>query len=161
VSESTLNTLLRGIARTEIVSPSESDRLWAARRGFFFKPATGYGSRAAYRGDKLTRRVWTEILGGHYVAQELVPPGERRIGPESSMKSDVRNYAYAGQALLLAARIYQGQTTNFRTAGGGFAPVLTTPAPADQPNISHSGRSSRSAPIASNTTPPARCEYRT
>jgi hypothetical protein len=129
VSESTLDTLLRGVARTEIVSASDFDRLWAARRGLFFKPATGYGSRAAYRGDKLTRRVWTEILGGQYVAQELVPPGERRTGPESRMKSDVRNYVYAGQVQLLAARIYQGQTTNFRSAGGGFAPVLTTPAP--------------------------------
>jgi hypothetical protein len=129
VRESTLDTLLRGIARTEIVSASDSDRLWAARRGLFFKPATGYGSRAAYRGDKLTRRVWADILSGRYVAQELVPPDERRIGPESSMKSDVRNYVYAGQVQLLAARIYQGQTTNFRTAGGGFAPVLTTPAP--------------------------------
>jgi hypothetical protein len=28
---------------------------------------------------------------------------------------------------LLAARLYQGQTTNMRTPGGGFAPVLTTP----------------------------------
>jgi hypothetical protein len=129
VRESTLDTLLRGIARTEIVSASDSDRLWAARRGLFFKPATGYGSRAAYRGDKLTRRVWSDILSGRYVAQGLVAPGERRIGPESSMKSDVRNYVYDGQVQLLAARIYQGQTTNFRTAGGGFAPVLTTPAP--------------------------------
>jgi hypothetical protein len=25
----------------------------------------------------------------------------------------------------VAARLYQGQTTNFRTAGGGFAPVFT------------------------------------
>jgi hypothetical protein len=133
VSESTLDTLLRGIARTEIVSASDSERLWAARRGLFFKPATGFGSKAAYRGDKLTRRVWTEILSGQYVAQELVPPGERRTGPESRMKSDVRNYAYAGQVQLLAARIYQGQTTNLRTAGGGFAPVLTTPASGDGP----------------------------
>jgi hypothetical protein len=132
VRESTLDTLLRGIARTEIVSALDSDRLWAARRGLFFKPATGYGSRAAYRGDKLTRRVWMDILGGRYVAQELVPPGERRVGPESSMKSDVRNYVYAGQVQLLAARIYQGQTTNLRTAGGGFAPVLTTSATDDE-----------------------------
>ena len=43
------------------------------------------------------------------------------------MKVDVRNYVYAGQVQLLAARLYQGQTTNFRTAGGGFAPVLTAP----------------------------------
>ena len=26
--------------------------------------------------------------------------------------------------LLAAARLYQGQTTNFRTPGGGFAPLL-------------------------------------
>jgi hypothetical protein len=32
---------------------------------------------------------------------------------------------------LLAARTYQGQTTNFRTEGGGFAPVLQVPARAD------------------------------
>ena len=161
VNQSTLDTLLLGVARTAIVSAADSDRLWAARRNLFFKPAAGYGSKAAYRGDKLTRRVWTEIVAGEYVAQELVPPGERRTGPASSMKSDVRNYVYDGQVQLLAARIYQGQTTNLRTAGGGFAPVLTTPASASQPNISHSGRSSRSAPIASNTAPPARCEYRT
>ena len=28
------------------------------------------------------------------------------------------------RVLLAAARLYQGQTTNFRTPGGGFAPVF-------------------------------------
>jgi hypothetical protein len=106
---------------------AEADRLWAARRRLFFKPAAGHGSRAAYRGEKLTRRVWGEILAGTYVAQDLVPPSERRIGPLASLKADVRNYVYDGQVQLLAARLYEGQTTNMRTAGGGFAPVLTTP----------------------------------
>jgi hypothetical protein len=33
-----------------------------ARRGqLFFKLATGFGSKAAYRGDKLTHRVWDQI----------------------------------------------------------------------------------------------------
>ena len=40
-------------------------------------------------------------------------------------KVDIRCYAYAGRVQLMAARLYQGQTTNFRTAGGGFAPVYT------------------------------------
>lgn len=120
-------TLLQGVARTEIVSPSAADRLWSARRKLFFKPALGYGSKAAYRGDKLTRRVWEEILAGEYVAQEFVTPGLRRMGPEQEMKVDVRNYVYAGKVQLLAARLYQGQTTNMRTPGGGFAPVLTAP----------------------------------
>jgi hypothetical protein len=127
VDPSVLETLLHGVACTELVTDSAAERLWAERRKFFFKPALGYGSKAAYRGDKLTKRVWGEILAGDYVAQDLVPPSERRIARESSMKLDVRNYVYAGKVQLLAARLYQGQTTNMRTAGGGFAPVLTTP----------------------------------
>jgi hypothetical protein len=39
-------------------------------------------------------------------------------------KVDVRFYTYDGELLIAAARLYQGQTTNFRTPGGGFAPVF-------------------------------------
>ena len=42
-----------------------------------------------------------------------------------TLKADIRCYAYAGQVKLVTARLYQGQTTNFRTPGGGFAPVFT------------------------------------
>ena len=123
VREATIETLLRGIPRTLPVS----EALWQERRALFFKPAAGHGSRAAYRGDKLTRRVWSEILKGEYVAQALVPPSERRLSADTAMKVDVRNYVYAGEVQMLAARLYQGQTTNMRTPGGGFAPVLTPP----------------------------------
>jgi hypothetical protein len=34
-------------------------------------------------------------------------------------------YVYDGTVQPTAARLYQGQTTTFRTAGGGFAPVFT------------------------------------
>jgi hypothetical protein len=127
VREAVIAALQRGIPRTQVVAAQDGERLWAGRRKLFFKPAAGHGSRAAYRGDKLTRRVWGEILAGSYVAQDLVPPGERRVSPDMSMKVDVRNYVYDGRVQLLAARLYQGQTTNMRTAGGGFAPVLTAP----------------------------------
>jgi len=123
------STLLSGIPRTQVVDPAHADRLWAARRGLFFKPAASYGSKAAYRGDKITRRVWEGILKGNYVAQEFVPPGERRIQDHQeplALKFDVRNYVYDGMVQFVAARMYQGQTTNFRTPGGGFAPVFTT-----------------------------------
>lgn len=118
--------LLAGIPATERVDPTHAERLWSERRHLFFKPATGFGSRAAYRGDKLTRRVWQEILAGDYVAQTIVAPGERVISNQSqlqTLKFDVRNYVYEGSVQWLAARLYQGQTTNFRTLGGGFAPV--------------------------------------
>ena len=93
----------------------------------FFKPAGGYGSRAVYRGSKLTKRVWEEIARGGYVAQEFAVPGERMIeldGSPQARKTDVRLYVYDGRILLVAARLYQGQATNFRTPGGGFAPVF-------------------------------------
>ena len=120
-------TLLAGTPRTLAVTPEQDEALWAERRRLFFKPAAGYGSKAAYRGDKLTRRVWGEILGGDYVAQALVPPSERRLevdGAETDLKLDVRAYVYAGEVQFVAARLYEGQTTNFRTPGGGFAPVF-------------------------------------
>jgi hypothetical protein len=108
------------------VDPANAERLWAARRGLFFKPFAGYGGRAAYRGDKLTQRVWREILAGGYIAQALVPPGERAIADIEAapvLKFDLRNYVYDGRVQWVGARLYQGQTTNFRTPGGGFAPV--------------------------------------
>lgn len=116
------------VPATAAVRSEDGARLWQERKGLFFKPFAGYGSRGAYRGDKLTRRVFEEILRGGYVAQASVPPGER-IPAESGapLKYDVRNYAYGGEVQLLAARLWQGQTTNFRSAGGGFAPVLLLP----------------------------------
>ena len=59
-----------------------------------------------------------------------MPPSERLIevdGVPTDLKFDIRAYAYAGQVQLLAARMYSGQTTNFRTPGGGFAPVIVVP----------------------------------
>lgn len=64
------------------------------------------------------------------MAQSLVPPSERTVavdGVPTRLKVDLRAYAYRGRVLLLAARTYAGQTTNMRTPGGGFAPVLVLP----------------------------------
>lgn len=122
--------LSNGIPTTRLVTPERADELWAKRRQLFFKPVAGYGAKAAYRGDKLTRRVWSEILEGDFVAQALVPPSGRMIevdGVLTDLKFDIRAYSYAGQVQLLAARMYAGQTTNFRTQGGGFAPVIVVP----------------------------------
>jgi len=127
VPESTRAVLRSGVPRTVLVTSENCETLWTERRRLFFKPSAGYGSKAAYRGDKLTRRVWHQMLAGQYVAQELVPPSQRRLqtdGEPVALKVDVRNYVYDGRVQLLAARMYQGQTTNLRTAGGVFAAVF-------------------------------------
>ena len=130
VPEATQAVLLAHIPRTEIVTAANADHLWGERKRLFFKPFAGFGSRAAYRGDKLTRRVWQQIATGGYIAQVLVAPGERMLSEHDAapaLKFDLREYVYQGQVQWTAARLYQGQTTNFRTPGGGFAPVYETP----------------------------------
>ncbi len=129
IGEAAIAVLAAGVPAACLVSAENADALWAARRQYFFKPLDGYGGKAAYRGDKLTRGTWEQIRARPYVAQRLVPPSERTIlvdGRELPLKLDLRCYVYDGTVQLVAARLYQGQTTNFRTAGGGFAPVFTS-----------------------------------
>lgn len=126
-NEADIATLQAGIPQTRQVEAADQERWWQERKQWFFKPNSGYGSKGAYRGEKLTRRVFDEIMRGGYVAQKLAIPGERAVclndaGPVP-LKYDVRCYVYDGRVQLVAARLYQGQTTNFRTPGGGFAPV--------------------------------------
>lgn len=54
--------LLEGIAHTVCVHPEEAETLWTTRKRLFFKPAKGYGSKAAYRGDSVTKRVFGGIM---------------------------------------------------------------------------------------------------
>lgn len=127
VSSASITALKAGLPQTKMVHAEDAEHWWAERKQWFFKPVNGYGSKGAYRGDKLTRRVFEEIMQSDYVAQRLAVPGERMVmgedGEPQSLKYDVRCYVYDGHIQLVAARLYQGQTTNFRTPGGGFAHV--------------------------------------
>ena len=127
VSATDIATLHSGIPHTVVVRAEMEEKLWAERKQWFFKPNSGYGGKGAYRGANLTRRVFGEIMQGNYVAQKMAVPGERAVcvndTETTSLKYDVRCYVYDGKIQLVAARLYQGQTTNFRTPGGGFAPV--------------------------------------
>jgi hypothetical protein len=123
VDTKTRDLLAEGIPRTELVMPMRAEDFWQRRRQLFFKPALGYGSKGSYRGDKLTKRVFEEILSGDYVAQAFAPPSVV-AAQDGEFKLDLRNYVYRGAVQLVAARLYQGQTTNFRTPGGGFAKVI-------------------------------------
>lgn len=125
-TEADIQTLAAHVPESHILRDLPQDTLWAERKQWFWKPRDGFGSRAAYRGDKLTRRVFDDICAQpeRYIAQRIVPPSER-IGREAgSLKFDVRAFAYAGEVQMVAARLYQGQTTNLRTKGGGLAAVL-------------------------------------
>ena len=130
VSEADRATLRAAVPATQEVTPANANALWEQRKQLFFKPVAGYGAKGAFRGDKITRKVWADVTAGGFVAQALVPPSERLVdvdGTPTRLKLDLRAYAYRGQVQLLAARTWAGQTTNFRTAGGGFSPVVVLP----------------------------------
>jgi glutathione synthase/RimK-type ligase-like ATP-grasp enzyme len=121
--------LTRHIPETVLINPRDAQALWTQRKQWFFKPIHGYGSKAAYRGDKLTKGTFAEILGRDYVAQRIVTPSRRHVqvkGAVVPLKLDIRCFAYINRVQLVAARLYDGQTTNFRTRGGGFASVFTS-----------------------------------
>ncbi|MCL2020737.1 MAG: hypothetical protein FWG81_01175 [Betaproteobacteria bacterium] len=126
VPEETQQILGSGIPKAIAISadmPQEAQgKLWDERKNLFFKPVSGFGSRAVYRGDKLTRKVFAEILKGNYIAQRFIPPSIRHL-PDRALKVDIRCYVFRGRLQLYAARLYQGQATNFRTPGGGSALV--------------------------------------
>ena len=129
-SAEVVDTLSLAVPRTIHVSGENADELWANRRQLFFKPVWGFGSRGTYKGAKLTKKTWSAILEADYVAQQLIEPSERLVVADDgsrSLKVDIRCYVYRGQIQLLGARLYRGQTTNFRTDGGGLAAVFTTP----------------------------------
>jgi hypothetical protein len=103
------------------------ERAWRERKQWVFKPSASFGSRAVYRGDKISRAKFEEIADdADFLAQRRVEPGLLEVATDTGtreMKFDVRAYAYRDEIVLLGARVYQGQVTNLRSAGGGFSAI--------------------------------------
>ena len=127
VSENDVEFLIRIVPETQLIAELGLERAWSERRDWVFKPCAAYGSKAVYRGDKISRRKLAEVAAEPgYLAQRRVEPGaiavETLDGPRE-MKFDVRAYAYRDEILLLGARVYHGQVTNLRSPGGGFSAI--------------------------------------
>lgn len=99
-----------------VVDFASSEALWEQRKKYFFKPLRAFGGKSAYRGSSISHKVFDRIQGDDFVAQEFVPPPEI-----DGWKFDLRFFAYAGEIQLGIARVFQGQTTNFQSVGGGFS----------------------------------------
>lgn len=126
VPEPAANAISAGVPRTILPEESSADELWSARRALFFKPARGHAGKAAYRGDKISRATWERLDLETYIAQDFVPAPRVRVAPNETLKADVRVFVRGHDIIFMCARLYEGQTTNFRTPGGGFASVRVT-----------------------------------
>lgn len=130
LDQSILDTLAESVPATVEVNAGNAEYLWQQRKQLFFKPATGYGSKGTYRGSKITRKVFSQILQSDYIAQTMIHPSERQLlvnDEPCSLKLDVRCVVYKGKIQQLSSRLYRGQTTNLRTEGGGLATIFPAP----------------------------------
>lgn len=124
--------------QTEIEKPSsllkiydlgneDKEKIWSERKSLFIKPKTSFGSKQSYRGGSISRKAFEDVFNHNFIAQQFSQPSEIEVelnNENQKLKYDLRCYAYQDQLQLVVARLYQGQTTNLRTAGGGFACVV-------------------------------------
>lgn len=119
------------LCSTDVNSADPQD-LWARRKNLFFKPKRSYGGKATYRGSSVSRNVFEQqVLKGEYIAQEFAPPPTVDLtaspdNPGGKFKFDLRFFTYRDRIQLAVARLYQGQTTNFQSPGGGIAALKIT-----------------------------------
>ena len=111
------------LPKTHQLTSQNIEEIWSQRKGLFFKPKNSYGSKMSYRGASISKKAFEELLKVEALAQELIPPSEITRG-DQTYKYDLRCYSYMGQFQGCMARLYQGQVTNLRTEGGGFATVV-------------------------------------
>ena len=107
------------------VNQENPEDLWPRRKSLFFKPAHSFGSKAAYKGERISRKVFHSFWDKETIAQPYFPAGTvLRDGID--YKYDIRVYAFEGKVQLIGSRLFQGQLMNFKTPGGGFAPVCSS-----------------------------------
>lgn len=106
-----------------LLETADRDRLWPERKALVFKPVDSFGSRGVLLGAKISRTRFDQLPPATTLVQQLAPPSQTEVDGFGTMKTDLRLYAYRDRVLGVAARLYIGQVTNLRTAGGGFAPV--------------------------------------
>lgn len=116
--------LLDLVPQSRLLADCDPQSVWEERKKLVFKPVSRFGSRGVLMGKSITRQRFAEQDPETTLIQQLALPGLTAGEEGETFKTDLRLYVYRDRLLGVAARLYQGQVTNLRTAGGGFAPVL-------------------------------------
>jgi len=122
LDERSLEIILRLIPESRIMSEMNLDELWTDRKNWVLKPAVLHASRGVLLGAKTSRNRFNQFIPEETVVQRYVAP-TKTATDIGDLKTDFRLYVYRRRVLGVAARLYQGQITNLRTEGGGFAAV--------------------------------------
>lgn len=123
---SELEQIKQNIPFSEVLSSSNKEETWNQRKKYFFKIAQGYSGKLAYRGAGLTHKKFNELYNLKSLVQEFIPPSSFKDNQGKEWKIDFRVYVYRDKIQQFVARCYQGQLTNFKQEGSGFATVKLT-----------------------------------
>ncbi len=115
--------LLELVPPSRLLSLCDPEEIWQERKRLVFKPVTRFGSRGVFMGKSISRKRFAELEPAETLVQELVVPSVEKDAAGEAFKVDLRLFVYRDRLLGVGARLYQGQVTNLRTEGGGFAPV--------------------------------------
>jgi hypothetical protein len=111
----------------EMKSFPSQDEIWSERKNLFFKPKRSHGGKSVYRGESVSRKVFERLLQEDVMIQQFKPaqkvPTDDPRSVLENWKFDLRFFVYRDEIQLVAARIYQGQVTNFASPLGGFTRV--------------------------------------
>jgi len=104
------------------LSGLDTDAIWAERKGWVFKPAARHGGKGVLLGRAMSRKRFAELDPELTVVQRYVPASSVELNGES-FRLDIRLFTHGPELVALAGRVWQGQMTNFRSAGSGWAPI--------------------------------------
>jgi len=124
LSPETQEGLARLIPTVRRLSPETAAEFWNTRKQWFFKPQDAYGGKSAYSGTRISRSVFARLVELRVLAQPLFQAPLWTGVDGMSWKYDIRAYVVGDEVISFAARLFQGQVSNFQTPGGGFAPVV-------------------------------------
>ncbi|MBF0454078.1 MAG: hypothetical protein HQL72_04575 [Magnetococcales bacterium] len=128
VGEVSQQTLLAGVPPCHLLKWFDADHFWSDRRSWVVKPVDSFGSRGVILGKGLSRNRFNVLCQETTLVQKLVPPSTTPCPWDGKpMKTDLRLFVYGAKVLGVTARIYQGQVTNFKEPGSGYAPVRIVP----------------------------------
>jgi len=123
VSEQGIALLTRIVPKSRLLADCVLDEVWTSRKELVFKPLSLFASRGVLLGKSISRKRFDELPVEQTLVQDFVSPSQIQLTDGSSLKADFRLFAYRNRIIGVAARLYQGQVTNLRTPGGGFAAV--------------------------------------
>ena len=121
-----LKEIKNNLLKTQLLNSQNKQEFWQNRKKYFFKISQGHGGKMAYRGSSISRKKFEELFQYKSLAQEYSAPSRIKDSKLQEWKLDLRAYVYKDHIQQLAGRVYQGQLTNFKAPGSGFAAVTVS-----------------------------------